>query len=415
MKKLLFLSTVAAFSISHNAYNSAVAGDGHGHEKKAKIVSESAASSSHNDGHSIEKAKSNDGHGHDERGGEHEEEGGGEVYLSPENIRIAGIIVEPLSLRNLETEVKAPGEVTLNSYLSSKVTPRIEAQVVERHAKLGDVVEKGQPLITLSSVDMAEAIGNLIVAHKEWKRVKQLGAAAVSAKRYNEAKIADEQTRARALAYGMSAEQIKYLHEKGSDDDPGTFQLVAPQGGTIVSDDFIVGELIEPGRVLFNIVNEKVLWVESRLSPKLAKDVKVGATARVHVPGNGWLQGKVVQKHHMLDPETRTIGIRIEVNNEEDRLHPGMYVDTRIQSGQGEKYLAVPTSSVLRSPDGDWQVFVESEDKTGEFKPVEVETIRTIEDYTIIKGVPEGTKIVTEGAFFVQSELAKSGFSVHNH
>jgi hypothetical protein len=60
-------------------------------------------------------------------------------------------------------------------------------------------------------------------------------------------------------------------------------------------------------------------------------------------------------------------------------------------------------------------VFVESENKQGEFKPVEVETLRTIEDYTVIKGLPEGTRIVTEGAFFVQSELAKSGFSVHNH
>ncbi|MBL4885608.1 MAG: efflux RND transporter periplasmic adaptor subunit [Planctomycetaceae bacterium] len=327
----------------------------------------------------------------------------------------AGILVEPLTLQNLEAEIKAPGEVKLNSYLSSKVTPRIEAQVVERHARLGDVVEKGAPLVTLSGVDMAEAIGELMVAHKEWRRVQQLGASAVSAKRYSGAKIADEQARAKVMAYGMTKSQVKALHEKGSGGNPGMFQLTAPQGGTIVSDDFIDGELIEPGRVLFNIVNEDSLWVESRLSPELSKSVEVGAGARVHIPGNGWLQGKVVQKHHLLDEETRTIGVRIAVDNEEDRLHPGMYVDTRIQSDSESKYLAVPTASVLRSPDGDWVVFVESENKQGEFKPVEVETLRTIEDYTVIKGLPEGTRIVTEGAFFVQSELAKSGFEVHNH
>jgi len=409
MKKLLLLSTVAALAVSYNAYNSAKAGDGHGHEEKAKVASEDG----HGD-HGEEKAKGDDGHGHDEGGGEHEE-AGAEVDLSPENMKMAGIIVEPLILQNLETEVRAPGEVTLNSYLSSKITPRIEAQVVARHAKLGDVVEKGQPLITLSGVDMAQAIGDLMVAHKEWKRVKQLGASAVSAKRYSEAKIADEQVRAKVMAYGMTEEQVKDLHKKGSGGNPGTFQLVAPQGGTIVSDNFIEGELIDPGRVLFNIVNEDVLWVESKLSPEVSKEVKVGAGARVHIPGNGWIQGIVVQKHHLLDTETRTIGVRIEVNNEEDRLHSGMYVDTRIQSGSGEKYLAVPTASVLRSPDGDWVVFVESAGKRGEFKPLEIETVRTVDDYTVIKGVPEGTKIVTKGAFFVQSELAKSGFSVHNH
>ena len=90
-----------------------------------------------------------------------------------------------------------------------------------------------------------------------------------------------------------------------------------------------------------------------------------------------------------------------------------MYVDTRIQSGDKQKYLAVPTASVLRSPDGDWVVFVEA--KPGEFKPQEVKTLHTVEDYTVIDGLPEGTRVVTEGAFFVQSELAKSGFEVHNH
>ena len=216
------------------------------------------------------------------------------------------------------------------------------------------------------------------------------------------------------MAYGMTLAQVKSLYKKGTSRALGTFQLLASQEGIIVSDNFIEGELIEPGRILFNIVNEDVLWVESQLSPKQSENIKVGANARIHVPGNGWLQGKVVQKHHLLNEKTRTIGIRIEVDNEEDKLHPGMYVDTRIQTEKGKKYLAVPTEAVLRSPDGDWVVFVE-QDEVGEFKPVEIEVMKIIEDYTVIKGLSEGKRVVTYGAFFVQSELAKSGFSVHNH
>lgn len=422
MRTLLFLTVLAALSFSFPVM---AADDGHGHEgashKESSPVEEKHEEAEHEEhGDSHEDHGEEKGHGEEEDGhGDHEgeegghEEGAAEVDLSPESLKEAGILVEPLALQSLEGEVKAPGEVKLNSYLSSKVTPRVEAQIVARHAKLGDTVEKGQPLVTLSGVDMAEAIGELMVAHKEWKRVQQLGSSAVSAKRYSEAKIADEQALAKVMAYGMTEAQVKTLHEKGTGGNPGSFQLVAPQGGTIVSDDFIEGELIEPGRVLFDIVNESVLWVESRLSPVRAKEVEVGAGARVHIPGNGWLQGKVVQKHHLLDEETRTIGVRIEVDNEEDRLHPGMYVDTRIQAGDKQKYLAVPTASVLRSPDGDWVVFVEA--KPGEFKPQEIKTLRTVEDYTVIDGIPEGTRIVTEGAFFVQSELAKSGFEVHNH
>ncbi len=400
MKKITLFALLLALAISPSAFAEGGHGDEDHEEEKAG-------------GHDEGKG---DGHGHDEGGEEEEEEGGGgSVEISPESMKEGGIVVEPLTLQNLENELTAPGEVKLNAYLSSKIAPRITAQVVDRHARLGDAVKKGQPLITLSSVEMAEAVGELLVANKEWRRVKKLGPSAVSAKRYNGAKIADTEARGKVMAYGMTLAQVKsFYNSKASSNALGTFQLLAMQEGVIVSDEFIEGELVEPGRVLFNIVSESSLWVESQLSPKQADKVIVGSDARVHVPGNGWLQGKVVQKHHMLDEETRTIGVRIQVDNEEDKLHPGMYVQTKIQTEKGKKYLAVPTEAVLRSPDGDWVVFVE-QDERGAFKPVEIEVVKTISDYTVIKGVSEGARIVTYGAFFVQSELAKSGFSVHNH
>lgn len=385
--------------------------DGHGHEESEQAEESHDDHDEGEDDH--DEGGEEDGHGHG-GGGHEEEEEGGSVELTAESMKEAGIVVEPLTMQDLEGEIKSPGEVKLNSYLSSKVTPRVTAQVIARHAKLGNKVIKGQPLLTLSSVEMAEAVGEFLVTHKEWERVQKLGKSAVSAKRYNEAKVAEEQARAKVIAYGMTKSQVEKLEKNGASKTPGEFRLLAIQDGVIVSDDFIEGELIEPGRILFNIVNESVLWVESRLSPKQSESVEVGNNARVHIPGNGWLQGKVIQKRHMLDEETRTIGVRIEVDNEEDRLHPGMYVDTRIQTGVGEKYLAVPTESVLRSPDGDWVVFVEQEE-AGHFKPVEVEIVKSIQDYSVIKGVKEGTRIVASGAFFVQSELAKSGFAVHNH
>jgi multidrug efflux pump subunit AcrA (membrane-fusion protein) len=73
----------------------------------------------------------------------------------------------------------------------------------------------------------------------------------------------------------------------------------------------------------------------------------------------------------------------------------------------------VPETAVLRSHDGDWQVFVAEGNDA--FKPFEVELLRTAGGVAVIEGIPAGTRVVTRGAFFLQSELAKGGFDPHNH
>ena len=142
-----------------------------------------------------------------------------------------------------------PAEVVINAYQSASVTTRISAQVIARHVRLGDVVVLGQPLVTLSSVDMAQAQGDYVIADREWQRVRGLGKAAVSERRYIEAEIARRQALAKILAYGMTTDQADRLLAAGTATlATGEFELLAPQFGTVLSDEFIIGELIEPGR-----------------------------------------------------------------------------------------------------------------------------------------------------------------------
>ena len=122
----------------------------------------------------------------------------------------------------------------------------------------------------------------------------------------------------------------------------------------------------------------------------------------------------VSQVDHALDETTRTLAVRLEVNNPEDKLHPGMFVTAHIQTSNQTNVMVVPEAAVLRSPDGDWLVLVEL-DEPGEFKAVEVELKRVVEGQAVITGINPGSRVVTQGAFFVQSELAKSGFEIHNH
>jgi len=347
----------------------------------------------------------------EEKGHDHENEN--RVHLSPEQRAAAGIEVDPLVPGPLPEEIEAPGEVRLNLYATSQVTPRIEAQVVARHARLGDRVKKNQPLVTLSSADMAEAQGALIIAARDWQRVKNLEPELVSEQTRLESRVAYQQAWAKLLAYGMQPEQIRMLVKKGDvSRADGSFTLLSPQAGTVIRDHFAVGQMVEPGDLLFEITDESTIWVEAHVNPERMERVKVGAPARIR-SGNRWIEGKVVQVHHALDETTRTMGVRLEIPNPGDHLHPGQFVTAHVRVGEGEPVLSLPLEAVLRSPDGDWQVFVKKE--AGEFEPVEVELVRLLPGLAVIDGIPPGTPVVTRGAFFLQSELAKSGFEVHNH
>jgi multidrug efflux pump subunit AcrA (membrane-fusion protein) len=210
----------------------------------------------------------------------------------------------------------------------------------------------------------------------------------------------------------MTQAQVDALVAGASDQADGSFALLAPQSGTLVRDGFILGELVEPGRVLFEITDESVRWVEARMPPGEVAKVAIGAEARVAYR-DSWLDGRVSQLHHLLDEATRTQAVRIEVPDPAHRLHPGVFVDVVIVSGDGEPVLALPETAVSRSADGDWQVFVAvSEDS---FRPVEVEVLATAAGSVVIDGLAAGTRVVTRGAFFLQSELAKGGFDPHNH
>ena len=147
--------------------------------------------------------------------------------------------------------------VTLRDYFITKAWPvlgqrcaschSLDGLALKRHAKLGDEVAAGAPLVTLSSIEVASAQAALRLAEQEWTRVQALGREAVSGRRYSEAQIAVEQARATAKAYGLSAQQ------RGLAD--GEFTLTAPHSGRITQDAFVIGERIEPGHTLFRLVD----------------------------------------------------------------------------------------------------------------------------------------------------------------
>ena len=335
---------------------------------------------------------------------EHEEDGA--LIMTAAERKAQGILTARVAPRALADAITAPGEVRTNAYASAQVTPRINAQVVARHARLDEQINKGQALVTLSSVEMAEAQGALIEADREWQRVRELGREVVSDQRYVAAQVARQRAYATVRAYGMAEAQVERLLAGGdASRATGAFELVSPQAGTVIRDDFVLGEVVEAGRVLFEVSDESVLWVEAQLRPEQAGGVAVGKPARVSRDGKRWHDGKVVQLHHRLDEGTRTQGVRIAVANEHHALHPGEYVDVTLEIAAGEAHLAVPQAAVLLMQGAPTVFKLEGD----ELHPQPVETGVTRGGFTEIKaGLSRGDEIVIQGAFLLKSLALKS-------
>ncbi|MBS0589861.1 MAG: efflux RND transporter periplasmic adaptor subunit [Proteobacteria bacterium] len=327
------------------------------------------------------------------------------LMLDAQAVKEAGIVIDTAQSRPFADELKAPGEVRVNAYSTVLVSPRIEAQVLTRKVKLGDIVKAGQPLVVLSSVPVAETQGALIVAEQDWQRVASLGAQAVSGRRYNEVKVQRDEARAKLRAYGMSDGQIGALLRAGSARVDGSYELLAPTDGRITTDEFLVGERVEPGKTLFTLVKEDSIWVEAQLPPAAAERVASEGAARI-LAHDAELPGKVIQRSHQTSERTRTASVRIEVDNRRDLLHPGELVDVRIAVGAATSVLAVPAKAIVLLQSQS-TLFVPG--NKGTFEPVAVMTGETRDGWVEIKqGLKPGAAYVREGAFALKARLLRS-------
>ena len=196
-------------------------------------------------------------------------------------------------------QLRAPGEVLDSAYGTTLITPRVAALVVRRHARLGDEVRAGAPLATLASVDVSDAQAELRIAEQEWRRVSALGREAVSGRRISEARIAVDRAgqRARTACRTVTAvSTVGHAHRAAR----------RPHH----RDDFVVGERIEPGRALYRLVDESVVWVmPAAVGHRAAPDA--GSAATIVADGRRIPARCCARAPHVGSHAQR--GVRIEV------------------------------------------------------------------------------------------------------
>ncbi len=429
MKFTIFL--IAGF-LSSGVVSASKTEHGHTHvspptESREKLLEPHQPDEEHGHGehgeHLLDEYEEQGDHLHDEHDEhEHKRQGGadtvdeahgveGAAILSREQIALADVFVEPLKARQVDYQLYAPGEVLTNGYTSYRVSPRVPSLVLSRHVALGEHVKKGQALVTLFSENVAVVQSQFRTAWPEWQRVESLGRKTVGDKRYFEAKSNLEAVEATLLAYGLSHNDLEALKSQRPP-SLGKYTLRAEIDGAVLSDEFEQGQRLEAGDPLILIADEKQLWVEAHLPPNLHLSLEAGAKAEV-VSADVRLDAVVSQEAHTIDPVTRTRLVRLLVDNTAHQLHPGQFAEVFFNFRTKHSVIAVPETALIRDAHGDWTVFVE--DHPGEFVPKEVELGDSYGQVREILGIEPGTRVVTKGAFFVASQIAKGGFDPHNH
>jgi len=412
MKKITIMMTLLFLSISVLWAEER----GHEHEK-------------HEHGSHQEKENNSAHSEHDEHrghGGHGEHEEGGAIKLNSEQIKQAGIVTQVAAYQTKKDSVVVPGSVFFNGYRLADVSPLVDAVVYTRHVRLGDHVKKDQPLVTLHSSALARAEADYLRSEAEHRRsqldlqrtktlVKEKIASQArlqqASSTYQAAHANLSASRASLAAYGLSRQRIDALNRVKN---YGELTLRASNEGTVISDDFRIGQHITAGMLLLQIVDESTMWVEVKLSLSQMHGVQQGQKAFVSIQGSQQRYvAKVINLHHQLDQTTRTVGVRLEVDNHENHFHPGMFVQAEIQTGSGDSALLLPAQAVQRQG-SELIVFVEEE--KGHFERREVRVAKSpMGLVSVLEGVKVGESVVVKGAFVLSSELAKSGFAVHNH
>lgn len=333
------------------------------------------------------------------------------ISLSAEKIKLANIKVDAVFLKKHLNTVYAPGEVKANGYKSYIVSPRTDSVVINRHASLGDHVKVGQKLVTLFSETMAQTQADFLIASSNWKRANKLGRDNVSKRTLVEAENIYKGVYGKLVAFGLTKQAIERISQQDSSTF-GQYALVAEREGVVLQDDFMQGQRIGAGETIMLLADEKDLWVEANIPPNKELNLAFKTPALVDLNGVKY-QANVIQEAHIIDPITRTRTVRLSISNPGHKLHSGMFVKVYFQFESSNEIIAVPEEALIRSSDGDWTVFIE--EHPNEFKAVEITRGQSFGEYREVLGVESGTKVVTRGAFFVASEIAKGGFDPHNH
>ena len=320
------------------------------------------------------------------------------IQLGSDRQQLIGVQVGKAERRKLSKSIRAVARLAVDETTLTHVHAKFEGYVERLFAdSTGKAVRKGEPLVSIYSPDLLATEQEYLLAYRASRRFS----ASENPDLARNGKELYDAARQRLLLWDIRPADIERLEKTGAPTKAVT--LYSPIDGTVMVKNAVEGNRVMPGDSLFEIAGLRRLWALADVYEYEIPLVRVGQTAVAtlsYLPGREW-PGRITFVSPVVDEKTRTVKVRVELDNRDMTLKPDMFAEVRIEQGGGDA-VAVPVDAVL-STGSRTIVFIPR--GGGRFEPREVKLGNRVDGwYQVLSGITEGEPVVTQANFLIDSE-----------
>lgn len=350
----------------------------------------------------------------------------GKVQLGSDQVKSAGIMINTVGPRRMQTVLELPGEVKADETRVAHVVPRLQGVVTEVLKKEGDRVRRGEVMTVLNSRELASAKSEYLAAsrHIEFTRVtlereEALWKKKISAERdyleakraFDEAEFSQQLTGQKLRVLGVAAASLANLAKEPAE-RLARYEIRSPIEGTVVERNVTIGEAVTAEEQVFTVADLSAVWVEIAVYAKDLGVVRQGQEAVVVSTDLGAeATGRINFVGQLIGEETRSATARLTLSNVSGQWRPGLFVTVRLVREETTVALAVSVDAIQTFRD--WQVVFFNYGDWFEARPLELG--RTDGKWVeVLSGLKAGDQYAATNSFAVKAEIGKLG-ATHDH
>ena len=309
-----------------------------------------------------------------------------EITVSDQQQKAAGVQTQIVTREKLFHKIRTVGSITTDQTREAHVHTRISGWIEKIHIDyVGKAVAKGAPLFDLYSPDLVSTQEEYLAARRQGSGATEVAEAALT----------------RLRLWGVAEVELQQLRSAKTAKKALTFY--APVTGVVIRKAAILGTYITPDTELYYLADIAQIWLLLTLYEADVALIKIGDKVAVSLPYDlsKHYTGVINYVYPEIDIQTRTAKARVEIDNADQFLRPGMFANADIEKQLTEQ-LVVPDEAVLDTGQRKI-VFV----KTGDiqFIPREVKIGQRVGDQlTILAGLNEGEAVVVSASFLIDAE-----------
>ena len=336
----------------------------------------------------------------------------GEILLSPSEQVLANVQTMNVNYMPFDFTLEANGVVKVRDDAYGQISSPVGGKIMKEYIRYeGQFVRKGQRAFEIYSPELVATQKEYLIAYDNLKNLKYTNYSRV----YESAESILDATRERLKLWFITDGQIEHLEETRKIRNSLTYY--AEYSGVVTKKFINEGSWVKEGASLFEVVNLGSVWIIANVYEYEMKDVSIGQSVTIKLSGYGDREiiGRIDYINPFINPDTRTVEVRITSSNPGLIMKPEMYVKAIIKTDHTSNYIVVPRNSVLRTGKDDLVYIRKSENV---FQPRSVTIGGEREgNYLITTGLEIGDEIVTSAGFLIDSEsqIRKGGSTQHVH